>query len=240
MRQYPSPIWRSIACAAVITGGLTAAVIPSYARAIDGQTIMATDSSGTTTTPLSGKTIAATATQYIDGGMPIARFLDFERNSMGSVSISAGQLLQPLDGTIAVTAQALDAGLNYLSRVFTDFVFGIAGGFSLALDGSEPPGTGSFTSDGLNVSLAGLPRATSLAFADAPRPTNADRTAPHEISSGTTSAHSASDASGRGALMLLGVGLSGIGTITELRRRRRAAKVRPPSKTCDLSARQAG
>lgn len=166
------PIWASIACAAVIICGLgvgkaaNAAVILSFAQRVDGPTVTATNNVGNTTTTIIGTDIPVTISQYIGGGAPINAFLTFHLLNSGPATITAGQILQPYNGSFSFTSLVLGGGTNYLSSVFTDFVFGINGGSSLTLNSSQPPGTVAFSSDILNVLSLDLPRALSFAFAD--------------------------------------------------------------------------
>ncbi len=165
-------LWAPLASAAVVVCGLgmapaaNASVISSFAQAIDGPTVTATNDVGDTATEVVGTAIPVTIAQYIGGGAPISAFLNFDLNSSGVATLLLGQILQPFNGTFSFTSLSGGGGTNYLSSVFTDFVFGINGGSSLTLNSSEPPGTVSFTSDILDVTSLEIPRALSFAFAD--------------------------------------------------------------------------
>ena len=240
MTKGQQPNRASMTCLMVIICSLgassiaDAAVILSFAQNINGPTVTSTNNMADTTTTIIGNNIPVTISQYLGGGAPIDAFLTFNLLSSGPASISSGQLLQPYNGSFSFTSLPLGGGTNYLSSVFTDFVFGIDGGSSLTLNSSQPPGTVAFTSDILNVSVLDLPRALSLAFADVTPPGSIVGTTLNGFASsvsGTVSAGIASDVPEPSGLALLGVGLGGL---VMFRSRRRAAKVlnstfRPPA-----------
>jgi hypothetical protein len=211
-----------ITCCAALSSVANATVILTFGQAVDGTTVTATNDAADTSTNIVGTDIPVIISQYAGAGAPISAFLDFDINSTAPVTLLLGQLLQPFGGAFSFTSQSGGGGINYLSSVFTDFVFGINGGSSLTLNASEPPGSVVFTSDVLDVGQLIIPRAISLAFADVTPPGAILGTTLGAFASsvsGTMSALIHTDIPEPSALVLLGVGLGALGLI----RRRRGA-----------------
>lgn len=220
--------WSKIAAAAVVTCSLgmtslaQAAVVLTFGQTSNSSTIAATNNDAQTQTFITGKDVAITISQYAGGGAPISAFLNLNLANTGAAVSFAGQVLQAFSGTASFTSLAGGSGINYLSAVFDDFVFGTLGGSSLTLSASEPPGTVSFTSDLLSSSMLSTPRALGFGFADVTEPAAIVGSTLRGFTSsvsGTVSAADATPVPEPVSLALLGAGLVSLGA---LRGRRQA------------------
>jgi hypothetical protein len=96
----------------------------------------------------------------LPGGFPAA-FLNLSANSTSNAAVDgAGHITEDFSGTFSITENKGGKGVNYLSGVFANTVFGI--GTGMTLTGSGPVGVPSFTSDVI-TSLAQT-RALSFSF----------------------------------------------------------------------------
>ena len=206
-----------------------ASVILSFGQAVNGPTVTATQNAAHTATEITGTNIPVIISQFLGGGAPIDASLTFLLDSNGVATVSpTGVFSQPFTGSFSFTSGINDTGINYLSAVFTDFVFGTVAGSSLTLSSSEPPGHDTFTSDILNAATFTLPRALSLAFADVTPPTtlSGGTLLPFASSvSGTISSNiTAIPLPEPGSLTVLGAGLFAIGLMRVRFRRARARR----------------
>ncbi len=210
----------ALASATVVTAGLgfasaaQAAPILTFGQTSSSRTISATTSASNTMTTISGSNIAVSISQYLGAATPLNAFLNLNLVSTSQASTFAGQVIESFSGTASFRSASNGGGTNYLSAVFTDFVFGALGGGSLTLSASEPPGTVSFTSDLIPASSLAPTRALSFGFADV---TGAVAIAGTTLAgftstvSGTVSANQAAAAVPEPASMaLLGAGLAGV------------------------------
>ena len=155
-----------VVCGLGINAAANAAVVLTFGQGINGPTIFATTNPSNTATSIVGSGVPVIISQFAGGGAPINAFLNLSLNSTGPATSTMGNILEPFAGRISFTSLAGGGGTNYLTSVFTDFVFGTAGGSSLTLSASEPPGTVAFTSDILVVASLQNPRAIAFGFAD--------------------------------------------------------------------------
>ncbi len=118
-------------------------------------------------TKLSAVDIAITITG-IANSSPLPASFPSAFFNLTAVSVSnavldgSGHITQDFSGSFSITELAGGAGMNYLSGVFQDTVFG--NGTGLTLTGSGPIGVPGLSSDGI-AALAQL-RAISLSFTD--------------------------------------------------------------------------
>lgn len=222
MAQSHRAPWTKIAAAAAVACSLgmasmaQAAVILTFGQTSNASTVTATNNAAQTQTSITGTNVAVIISQFAGGSAPISAFLNLNiTNSAAAVSF-AGQVLQPFSGTAAFTSLAGGGGTNYLTAVFTDFVFGTLGGSSLTLSASEPPGTVRFTSDLLSSSMLSTPRALSFGFADVTGPAAIVGSTLRGFTSsisGTVSAAEATAVPEPVSLALLGAGLASLGAL---------------------------
>jgi hypothetical protein len=192
-----------------------AAVILTFGQTSNSPTVTATTNAAQTQTTMSGTGIAITISQYAGAGAPISAYLNFSLLSDGAATLSSGQVLQPFTGSASFTSLANGGGVNYLTASFIDFVFGGAGGSSLTLSASEPPGSVAFTSSVLPSSILGDPRALSFGLADVTAPVAIVGSTLQGFTasiSGTVSA-AAVAVPEPASLAVLGAGLVGLGVI---------------------------
>ena len=226
MTRFARTALTQVAAAAAAAAGLgmasmaQAAVILTFGQTSDASTITAANNAADTMTTITGTGVAVTISQFAGAGAPISAFLNLSLASQDAASSFGGQILQAFEGTASFTSLADGGGTNYLSVVFTDFVFGTGGGSSLTLSASEPPGTVTFTSSVLPSSILADPRALGFGFADVTQPAAMIGSTLQGFTSsvsGTVSA-AASAIPEPASMALLGAGLAGLGAL----RRRQA------------------
>ena len=230
MRVKKSRLWIPLLSAGVVACGLgasstaNATVILSFGQSVDGPIVTATENALDTKTSIVGIDVPVVITQYAGPGAPISAFLDFTLNSTAPAAHTLGQILEPFGGSFSFTSLSGDLGINYLSSVFTDFVFGTNGGSSLTLNSSQPPGSVVFTSDILDAASLEVPRALSLAFADVtPVGTIVGTSLQGFTSSVSGTVSAVIPVPEPAGLALFGVGLAALGVMQY----RRATKIQP-------------
>lgn len=162
-RLRPVVVAAAVLCGLGLSSAAKAAVILSFGQVANTATITATPNAGNTQTSIVGNNVAVLISQFAGGGAPINAFLNLNVTSSSPAVPVAGQVLQSFVGSATFTSLAGGGGINYLSALFTDFVFGA--GSSLTLTASEPPGSLAFTSDVIPAAALGTPRALSFGFA---------------------------------------------------------------------------
>jgi hypothetical protein len=233
-RRWTQGLWIvALTCGIGVSLPVRAAIILTFGQTSNGPTMSATNNAADTSTTITGTNIAILISQFAGGGAPLPGFLNFDLISSAPATLLLGQILQPYTGTVSFSSLAGGAGVNYLSVVFTDFVFGTDAGSSLTLSASEPPGQVAFTSDVLSVDTLDTPRAISFAFADVTAPAAIIGTTLRGFTSSISGTVSAAVAPQQTIIepsssAVLGVGICAIGVLV----RRRTKKDAP----ADLSA----
>lgn len=198
-----------------------AALILDFAQTSNNTTVLATDDGVSTQIKADA---AVNIDQIISGGAPISAFFDLTANSVGPAFSVGTFTTQHFNGTFCITSIDGCAGVNYLSGLFNDSVFGA--GASLTLSVSQPPDLLALTSSVIDPAILADNPGMSLSFVGVKPGVHEDGNTLGGFVAGVTgnfSSEAVVDTPEPASLALLGVGLVGMGLGS--RRRNRTAPV---------------
>lgn len=174
----------------------------------------------TTTITATGAEIVITALSPTAGlTTPLVAYLNMTTTSITQAVLVGGEIKQKFAGSLSITSNADGSGINYLSAVFTDSVFGSGTGLTMTASDADGVSAVVFTSDVFPAANLNAPRALSLAFTNVMPAASIVNGSLASFSSNVAGAFSASVPE-PASVISLATGLGLCGGVMALRRRR--------------------
>ncbi len=225
--RFKSVLMVAVAGLALVTvpGRTQAAVILNFSQDGAGSPIVGTNNgAGQTTISTAGTAVTISGIAPSSGlSTPIAAFLTLDTVSTNAASIDGNMnIQQKFAGTLKISQNADGTGINYLSAIFTDSVFGA--GTSLTLSASDADGISTviFASDVIPGVDLGFPRGIALSFAAVNPAASIDNGSLASFTSSVAGTFSAEPIPEPATVVSLLTGVALAGGVTALRRRRQA------------------